>query len=56
MALRRRANGPDSIGKDGRVRTSSEPKRQTLMLPSAVMRKRLQVPQKWWLIDVMKPT
>mmetsp|Transcript_49216 Transcript_49216/g.100499 ORF Transcript_49216/g.100499 Transcript_49216/m.100499 type:complete len:211 (-) Transcript_49216:663-1295(-) len=36
--------------------TSSDPKRHTLMLPSAVSRNRLHVPQKCLLIDVMNPT
>lgn len=35
---------------------SALPKRQTLRLPSAVIRRRLQDPQKCSLIDVIKPT
>lgn len=36
--------------------TSVLPKRHTFRLPSAVIRSRLHVPQKCWLMDVMKPT
>jgi hypothetical protein len=39
-----------------RSETSSLPKRHTLMFPSAVSRRRLQLPQKCSVIDVMKPT